>query len=202
MQHKGKISTWHDDKGFGFIAPHNGDKQVFVHINAFSNKSRRPLVNDVVTYALKYDATGRIQAASVLFASERLTQPSTSGFSKVPVTVVIIFVFFITAMVLTHQMPQILLWLYFTTSLATFIAYAIDKSAARSQRWRTPEKTLHLLALAGGWPGAFAAQRLLRHKSSKQSFRTMFWITVALNCAALCWLLFSSGSAGLRGFIS
>ena len=70
-------------------------------------------------------------------------------------------------------------------NLLTFVTYAMDKGAAQSGRWRTPEKHLHLLSLAGGWPGAWCAQQWLRHKSSKQEFRTVYWATVVLHCAAL-----------------
>lgn len=70
-------------------------------------------------------------------------------------------------------------------NLLTFVTYAMDKSAAQSGRWRTPEKHLHLLSLAGGWPGAWCAQQWLRHKSSKQEFRTVYWTTVVVHYAAL-----------------
>jgi hypothetical protein len=40
-------------------------------------------------------------------------------------------------------------------SLITFVAYALDKRAARLGRPRTPESTLHVPELLGGWPGAF-----------------------------------------------
>ena len=73
---------------------------------------------------------------------------------------------------------------YAGISLGCFIAYAIDKAAARAGRRRTPESTLLLLGLGGGWPGAILAQQLLRHKSSKQPFRMKFWVTVVLNVAA------------------
>jgi uncharacterized membrane protein YsdA (DUF1294 family) len=65
----------------------------------------------------------------------------------------------------------------------TFMAYALDKSAAQRGTWRTKETTLHLLALVGGWPGALLAQQLLRHKSSKTQFRHVFWATVLINVA-------------------
>ena len=75
--------------------------------------------------------------------------------------------------------------IYLAVSLFTFIVYALDKSAAKAGRWRTPEKTLHILALIGGWPGALLAQQKLRHKSQKQPFRIIFWFTVAMNLAVL-----------------
>jgi uncharacterized membrane protein YsdA (DUF1294 family) len=67
----------------------------------------------------------------------------------------------------------------------TFIAYAIDKTAAARGSRRTPESTLHMLSFFGGWPGAILAQQLLRHKSSKREFRQVFWGTVTLNVIGL-----------------
>ena len=67
--------------------------------------------------------------------------------------------------------------------------YGFDKSAAQRGRQRTPENTLHIVALLGGWPGALLAQDLFRHKSSKAEVQWMFWTTVVVNCGALVWLL-------------
>jgi uncharacterized membrane protein YsdA (DUF1294 family) len=88
----------------------------------------------------------------------------------------------------------IILVTYVLASVAAFVAYAIDKSAAQRGAWRTSERTLHLLALMGGWPGALIAQRVFRHKSRKPSFRVAFWTTVALNCAALTWFWWMANS--------
>jgi len=82
-----------------------------------------------------------------------------------------------------------LLSAYVVLSLSSFLLYGIDKAAAKQGRWRIPEVTLHLVALAGGWPGALAAQRVFRHKTRKQSFRAVFWCTVIANLAALVGLL-------------
>jgi uncharacterized membrane protein YsdA (DUF1294 family) len=71
--------------------------------------------------------------------------------------------------------------LYLGLSLLTFLVYASDKRAARHQQRRVRERTLHLLALAGGWPGALLARRWLRHKSAKRSFSRVLWLTVLAN---------------------
>jgi uncharacterized membrane protein YsdA (DUF1294 family) len=63
-------------------------------------------------------------------------------------------------------------------SALTYWAYAIDKRRARDGSWRLPEVRLHLLELLGGWPGAYLAQRRLRHKSSKRSYQVVFWLIV------------------------
>ena len=74
-------------------------------------------------------------------------------------------------------------------NLLTFLVYAMDKSAAQNSQWRTNESHLHLLSLAGGWPGAWFAQQWLRHKSRKAEFRAVYWATVVLHCAAVvAWL--------------
>jgi uncharacterized membrane protein YsdA (DUF1294 family) len=82
---------------------------------------------------------------------------------------------------------------YLAASIATVMAYGFDKSAAERNRWRVKESTLHMLALLGGWPGAFIAQRVFRHKSRKPSFQVGFMITVIVNCALLV-LFWRAGS--------
>lgn len=91
--------------------------------------------------------------------------------------------------IFTGRLTSIVPALYCGISIATFIAYAADKAAARNGQRRIKEATLHMLALAGGWPGAVAAQRLLRHKSSKPAFQAKFWMTVAGNGVALIGLV-------------
>ncbi|CAN7364745.1 DUF1294 domain-containing protein [Variovorax paradoxus] len=85
----------------------------------------------------------------------------------------------------TTRLPPIALGVLLLISLLAFAVYGFDKSAAQAGRWRTAESTLHLLSLAGGWPGAWCAQRLFRHKSRKASFMAVYWATVLLNMAAV-----------------
>lgn len=68
--------------------------------------------------------------------------------------------------------------------------------------WRTPESTLHWLAIAGGWPGALIAQQALRHKSRKQSFRAAFWFTVIINCGILAWMYTPGGIESVQAFLA
>lgn len=85
--------------------------------------------------------------------------------------------------------PILLIYGYYGLSIITFLAYVYDKFKAKRNAWRTPESTLHFLALLGGWPGAALAQQICRHKSSKRDFKFMFWLTVFVNIAMLTWLL-------------
>lgn len=95
------------------------------------------------------------------------------------------FLIAITFSVFIGKLSVLYIYGYFILSCITFIAYAIDKSAARRKVRRTPEHTLHVLALLGGWPGALIAQATLRHKSKKHAFQVIFWLSIFFN---LLWL--------------
>ena len=56
-----------------------------------------------------------------------------------------------------------------------------DKRRAQTGAWREPESALHLLELLGGWPGAFVAQRLFRHKTRKASYQFVFVLIIGLH---------------------
>ena len=73
------------------------------------------------------------------------------------------------------------LGIYGVMSVFCFIAYYRDKRKAIKRQWRTPEATLHLLELLGGWPGGLIAQLALRHKVKKISYQLTFWTIVLLH---------------------
>ncbi len=81
---------------------------------------------------------------------------------------------------------------YAALSLFALVLYRADKRAAQRGQWRTHESTLHVVALLGGWPGALAGRRLFRHKTRKQPFVTVLWLTVVTNCAGVAVLLLAA----------
>ena len=202
MRAKGKITSWNDEKGFGFITPYADGKRVFIHIKAFSNRNRRPEINQVVTYTLSADKQGRPCAIKATLAGDRLPEKTARKNSSLPVIIAAFFLAIVIIAALAAKIPALILGLYLAASLITFIIYALDKSAARQGSSRIPEKFLHLLSLAGGWPGALIAQQKLRHKTRKQSFRSVFWATVFFNCGTFVWLLTPTGAASLHTLIS
>jgi uncharacterized membrane protein YsdA (DUF1294 family) len=70
-------------------------------------------------------------------------------------------------------------------SLVSMAAFGLDKRRARAGKWRISETTLHLLALAGGFPGGFAAMQLFRHKRRKPSFVVVYVLVSLLSTAIL-----------------
>jgi uncharacterized membrane protein YsdA (DUF1294 family)/cold shock CspA family protein len=198
MRVKGKIADWNDDRGYGFIVPMGGGPRVFVHIKAFKNRSRRPDVGDVVTYSVSKDQQGRTRATDATFAGDKLAEKRERPGAVLALFLSAVFLVAVGVSILAGRLPPWILIGYLAASVITFIVYAFDKSAAQSGRWRTSEGTLHFLALAGGWPGAWIAQQTLRHKSRKAEFRVVFWATVLLNCAGLIWLHTPAGKTKLE----
>ena len=184
MIKKGRITTWNDDKGYGFITPSNSDKQIFVHVKAIKNHGRRPEANRLVTYTETTDKQGRICAAEVTMSAAAVIENVNHKKSDLSIVLGFFFIIFVAICGVIGRVQFWVLALYILMSLITYIVYDSDKNAAQNGTRRTPENTLHLLSLFCGWPGAILAQQKLRHKSKKESFRTCFWFTVILNFIA------------------
>jgi len=187
MRYQGRLTDWDDAKGFGFVMPHGGGPRAFVHISAFERRGRRPVSGDILNYEVVSDAHGRSQAARIRFSQQPQIIAKPPGTTRVGVVVAVVFALVLLILTTLRLIPVATVLFYLVVSCVTFMVYAFDKAAAIKGRWRTPEQTLHLLELLGGWPGALIAQTLFRHKSRKPSFQTTFWAIVLLNCATLSW---------------
>lgn len=90
--------------------------------------------------------------------------------------------------------------IYALMSTVTLLVYKWDKHLAMNitqGSTRVPERSLHILALCCGWPGALLAQQWFRHKSKKRRFIVILWFIIVLNLA-----LFIAGLLYLRPLIS
>jgi len=191
-RYAGRITTWKDEQGFGFITPNCGGPAVFVHISAFTGAQKRPLGDEIVSYELTTNDKGQPRAGNVAFFRAGAPRRQAPLRSAARPLVALGFLGFLGLLVLLDRLPAMAAGAYPGMSLLTFAVYAHDKSAARNDRWRTAESTLHLLGLFCGWPGALLAQHFLRHKSAKPSFQHSLWCTVIVNCGVLGWLLHMS----------
>lgn len=197
MKHTGKITDWNDERGFGFIVPDDAGERVFLHVSALRRKQPRPAVGDRVRYSASRDPQGRIRASAV-----RLASASSKSFHLPRAIIGMGILLIVIAGYVMQLIPPVIAAAYALFSLLSFLAYLKDKRAARRKAWRTPESSLHLLDLAGGWPGGIIAQQLFHHKVSKPSFQLGFWLTVLLNLGGVWWIVDSGLAARLMVFLT
>ncbi|KIQ27889.1 DNA-binding protein [Variovorax paradoxus] len=218
MKRQGRLVRWEADRGFGFIRSPDVSADVFVHLRDFSDRRVLPQVGMELSFEEIHVGGKGPRAVAVQAASANASRPmpkrtpidshrrpaprranrhreSPSGSSASSGLIFLLaYAVLVGAAVWSGRLPLLVLGVVPGLSLLAFFAYALDKNAAQTGRWRTKESTLHLLALTGGWPGAWAAQRLLRHKSSKQSFLLVYRATVVIHCAALlAWVFWLQG---------
>ena len=80
---------------------------------------------------------------------------------------------------------EVLLLYFLFINILVFIFAGYDKSQARKNNRRIPEKTLFLMALTGGSPGLLTAMLLFRHKTSKTSFIMKFAVILLIQVALI-----------------
>jgi uncharacterized repeat protein (TIGR01451 family) len=192
--HKGRLTVWKDERGFGFIKPSNGGRDVFLHISALKKANRRPKVGDVIQYQLTVDNNGKVCASNAVI--EEVASQSELISSSLVLKGLLLSLFPLWgsisfAITTSNLIPLIV---YPAMSLLTFVLYADDKSRAIKGQWRRPEAMLHLCELIGGWLGAFIAQQKLRHKSRKVSYQIVFWVIVSAHIVIWVDWLFIGGT--------
>ena len=69
---KGVLKTWKEDRGFGFIKPDDGGKDIFIHISALKGVSRRPVTGDVIYYQIAKDNRGKYKAVNAYIEGVKL----------------------------------------------------------------------------------------------------------------------------------
>ncbi len=172
---RAKVVEWNTERGFGFVD--DGRRRIFVHIRDFVTRHAAPTVGATVTFELGADPQGRPCARNVRTVSW-------CGGLRLVHFPILAALLLVPAVAVYHLAPPTLArgvaYGVAAASVVTFLAYFEDKRRAQRADWRTPERTLHVMALLGGWPGAFLAQRTFRHKSAKVSFLVVFWLTVGL----------------------
>lgn len=192
MRFEGKLTSWNDERGFGRIEPTQGGEPIFVHVSAWPRAAGRPQLGQTLSFEVELSSKGKraknVQPNTVRREAAQSDRAASAQWGTATLFAVPAFLVVYLVVAAVWKLPLWVAGLYLALSIATFLAYATDKSAASSGAWRTPENTLHMLAVAGGWPGALLAQQFLRHKSTKQPFRQVFWATALLNVLGLVFL--------------
>jgi uncharacterized membrane protein YsdA (DUF1294 family)/cold shock CspA family protein len=180
---RGRLVRWDAGRGFGFVAPDDGGRDRFLHVRDLP-RGARPHVGARVRYVPGVDDRGRPRAEAARLGGPLRAALGAALRTGGGLAIAVVPLAVLAASAAAGRIP----WLVPAgVAVASGVAaglYVRDKTAARAERRRISESTLHLWALVGGWPGAWCAARLLRHKTRKASFRALFAVTVVLNLAA------------------
>ena len=76
-------------------------------------------------------------------------------------------------------------------SALTFLVYGLDKHAAKTNAWRTPERRLLLFGFAGGAFGGLLGMCVFRHKTRK----FYFWL---VNLLGIAWQIITVWYIGTK----
>lgn len=73
--HKGRLKSWNDERGFGFIQSEELTKDVFVHISALKGMARKPRVGDIIHFNVENQGNGKQKAINCTIEGVEKTTP-------------------------------------------------------------------------------------------------------------------------------
>ena len=141
----GMLSSWNDERGFGFIVSAANGAGIFVHISAFPWSPMRPHVGEQLTFEIEVTSEGKRQATSV----RRPRRPRVIR-GAVASSAIVAFVLLYVVVGRYWTIPGWVTALYLGVSAICYLAYATDKAAARAGRWRVSESSLLALGRMAG----------------------------------------------------
>ncbi len=212
MNKQGTIIRWDAERGYGFVRSQSTDADVFFHVRDFRGGNTTPAEGLQVRYEeihvggkgpramtvvpLGYEDPRRPPPAEMPRRRDGNRRPPPPPHVRMEIRAMLLLAPAYAALLVwaawTQRLPVPVALSVPLLSVLAFYVYWRDKFAAQHGAWRTPEMVLHGLGLIGGWPGAWLAQRLLRHKSAKASFRHVYWATVLLHWVLLALWLYSA----------
>lgn len=217
MKKQGTVVRWDSERAFGFIRSPETTTDVFFHRRDFSGPGQpgegvRVVFDEIhvggkgpraMSVEIAPNPTEPLKVAPVkdnldLLPPAQMAPRSTPPHVKkredrlmwTGLGLMVFWVLLWIAGIGMGRFPWVVLTGLVFLNLVTFYVYWRDKEAAVQGGWRASELQLHGLALAGGWPGAWFAQQILRHKTSKVRFQMAYWATVAGHFLALLGWMF------------
>jgi len=176
------LVSWNLARGFGFIKPKSGGRDVFVHVRDLQFKGKTPLIGGTIFYDITQRSDGKYRAIDAYIIGEK--------YHKSIIYIVLIgfnFILSTIPFILSLYIINVTCYplvLYSLLSFICFFDYVYDKQMAISGGWRIRELNLHSLEFLGGWPGALIAKMIIGHKNSKVTFQIIFSVIVLLHFIA------------------
>ena len=90
---------------------------------------------------------------------------------------------------MTPSLPLFLGVYLLAINAVAFLAFGVDKSRARRDQWRIPERTLLGFSAAGGFAGAFLGMRVFRHKTRHWYFQFGMSAILLVQIVLVGWLI-------------
>ena len=175
MAQLGTIAEWNGEQGSGSLVSQGRRMSLYLH--DFKELRKQPEVGDVIRFVEGVDRAGRPCVCRAVHANA----PRDLRFVHFSILLLLVLPGYAVYRLLGQRaLYWAAAWIVLI-SWFTYQIYATDKRQARNKGEREPESRLHLCELLGGWPGAFFAQRRLRHKSSKADYLFVFMFIIAFH---------------------